>query len=119
MKAKTVTLDPWKWQGVLVTGCSGEQFAALVKRDIGASVGLGVHSQGHAYVEYGKPWYLWVDSIDDVPGLAHEAFHITSGVLEGRGLSMSRESEEAYTYTMEALLRAALDKRGWQRVKPK
>jgi hypothetical protein len=117
MKAKTIELVPWKWQGVLVAGGTIAQFAALVKRDAGADIDASPYSAGHAYVEYGKPWYLWVESIDDVPSLAHEAFHVTSGVLEGRGLKLSHESEEAYTYTLSHILTHAVNRKGWERVR--
>lgn len=116
MKTKVIRLSLWKWDGVLVAGGTAEDFAAFAKRDIKAVVDVGTHSAGHAYVEYGRPFALWVESLDNVPALAHEALHITSGVLEARGLKHTPESEEAYTYTMEAIIREALRRQGWRRV---
>ena len=117
MKAKTIELVPWKWQGVLVAGGTIEQFSALVKRDTGAEIDASPYSAGRAYVAYGMPWYLWVESIDDVASLAHEAFHIVSGVLQARGLKLSRKSEEAYTYTLSHIMTHAVNRKGWERVR--
>lgn len=102
---------PWKWDGMVLIGGSPDDFKTFAKREIGADVETGSNSAGHAYVEYGKPWLLWVDSAKNVPALAHEALHVTAGVLLGRGLKHCANSEEAYTYTMEDILRQALDKR--------
>jgi hypothetical protein len=115
MKEKHITLAIWKWEGKVLAGGSAEQFAAFIKREIGAEIEVGSNSAGHAYVAYGQPWYLWVDSLDNVPTLAHEVFHVTTGVLEARGMKYSSAGEEAYTYTLEYIMREALNKKGWRR----
>lgn len=116
MKAVNVTLMPWKWDGTVLTGGTADAFKAWAKKALDADVDTGSNSAGHAYVEYGKPWVIWIDSIANVPALAHEALHVAAGVLEGRGLSFSKGSEEAYTYTMEDILRQVLTSKRWKRV---
>lgn len=118
MKQKHLNLSLWKWEGVVLVGGKPSDFKAYCEREIHASPEVAEHSAGHAYVEYGKPWVVWVESLDNVPTLAHEVFHVTTGVLEARGLSLSSASEEAYTYTLEAILRATLEKGGWRAVRP-
>ena len=107
MRFLTVALSLWKWKGVIAVGSTESQFAAFAKEH-GISIEGGRTSAGRAYVELGKPWLLWIETLDDVAALAHEALHIASGVLECRGLKHVAESEEAYTYTMEAIIRVAL-----------
>lgn len=36
--------------------------------------------------------------------IAHEALHITKAALDRRGLKMTRDAEEAYTYQMESIV---------------
>lgn len=118
MKRLDVTLIPWKWEGIVLIGGTSAQFSAWAKTFMGAEVSTGEHACGHAYVEYGKAWVLWLET-KDVPNLAHEALHITAGVLEGRGLTFCKGSEEAYTYTMEDILHQVLtaQPRQWKRVR--
>lgn len=117
MKVIDVHLMPWKWDGVICVGDTSADFIAYVKKTFDITVTSGAPATGHAYVEYGKPWVLWVETLDDIPALAHEALHIAAGVLEARGLKHSDASEEAYTYTMEDILRQTLKKKAkWTRV---
>lgn len=115
MRCKRVELEIWRWHGLVCQGGSREDFQAFVKRVAHHEITLGAHSCGHAFVAYGEPWLLWVGSLDDVASLAHEALHITSGVLEGRGMKWTNEGEEAYTYTMAHIIRCALARTGWCR----
>lgn len=108
VKSLDLTLSIWKWEGCVVVGGTSGDFVAWAKRVFGIEIVTGEHSAGHAYVAYGQPWLLWVESLKNIPALAHEALHIASGVLDGRGLKHTPESEEAYTYTMEAIMRAVL-----------
>ena len=119
MKVLTVKLMPWKWQGLVFVGGLVDEYRAAIKRDIGADASVGSNSAGHAYVEYGKPFAIWVESLKDVPCLAHEALHVTNGILEARGLKPTSESEEAYTYTMEDILKQVLDAKpsAWRTVR--
>lgn len=105
MKVLEVNLPLWKWQGFVFTGGSGTAYQRVVKRDFGADVSVGPHACGHAYVEYGRPFTMWLETRDNLPALAHEALHIAAGVLEARGLTFANPSEEAYTYTMEDIIR--------------
>lgn len=120
MKELGISLGLWKWEGLVFCGGDSAQFRAVVKRYIDADIETQAHSCAHAYLEYGKPWMLWIQTLDDVPSLAHEALHITAGLLEARGLKFTEASEEAYTYTMEAIIRAVLTakKAEWKTIKP-
>jgi hypothetical protein len=116
MKQITVTLDVWKWQGSVLVGGTSEDFKVWAKKYIDAEITTGTNAAGHAYVEYGKPWLIWVESLKDIPALAHEALHVTAGILEARGLTFGAPSEEAYTYTMEFIIRQALTAKKWRQV---
>lgn len=117
MKYLDITFVTWKWQGRVLVGGTFEDFKRYAKRWIDADVLGGENSCGHAYVAYGQPWLLWVESLKNVPALAHEALHVTTGVLEGRGLKHTAESEEAYTYTMEQILREVLTAKRWRQAR--
>jgi hypothetical protein len=112
----SMSLIPWKWEGTVLVGGTSREFAAFAKKQIDADITTGDGAAGHAYVEYGKPWLLWVESLTDVAALAHEALHVAAGVLECRGLKHTDASEEAYTYTMEHIMRTALACRQWKAV---
>lgn len=114
LKTTFVTLDIWKWQGSVLVGGTSADFKAWAKQYLDADITTGENACGHAYVEYGKPWALWVESLQDVAALAHEALHVTAGILEARGLTFGAPSEEAYTYTMERIIRRALTAKKWQ-----
>lgn len=109
-----MALGIWKWEGVIAQGGTIAEFVAFAKKQGATKIEDSNHSAGRAYVELGVPWLLWVESLADISALAHEALHIASGVLEARGLKHTAESEEAYTYTMEAIIRAALMATEWQ-----
>lgn len=117
MKAIDVTLAIWKWQGVVLIGGTSAEFATWAKKYINADITTGSNAAGHAYVEYGQPWLLWVESLKNVPAIAHEALHIAAGVLEARGLKYNAGSEEAYTYTMEFILSAVLSAKRWRHIR--
>lgn len=117
MKYIDVSLSIWKWEGRILIGGSPSDAKKHAKAFADAEANIGEHAAGHAFVEYGKPWLLWLASLDDIPALSHEAFHITSGVLEARGLRLTDASEEAYTYTMEAIVRAAVTAKGWRKTR--
>lgn len=111
MLTTDVTLELWKWQGIVIVGGTSTDFTRWAKKAIAVDIESCSNAAGHAYVEMGKPWLIWAASVKDVPTLAHEALHVASGVLEARGLKHTDASEEAYTYTMEYILRAVLDRR--------
>ena len=113
MKCKRIELTIWKWDGLVASGGRPSDFQALVKRIADHDITVGDNSAGHAFVAYGKPWLLWVQDIKDVPALAHEALHVAAGVIESRGMKHTPESEEAYTYTMEHIIRCGLSRKGW------
>lgn len=108
-----MSLSLWKWEGVVAVGGTIAEFVAFAREKGATKIEDTTHTCGRAYVEMGVPWLLWVETLDDLPSLAHEALHVASGVLEARGLKHVAESEEAYTYTMEGIIRAALSAREW------
>jgi hypothetical protein len=67
---------------------------------------------GHA-----KPFMVWVRDFD-IPVLVHELEHAVFMLLDTRGLKHCDDSEEAYTYTVEALLRQVLKSDDWALVRP-
>jgi hypothetical protein len=118
MKVTDITLDVWKWEGCVLTGGRSTDFKDWAKKYIDADITTGANAAGHAYVEYGKPWLIWVDTLKNLPALAHEALHVASGILEARGLKFGLDSEEAYTYTMEQIIRQTLAAKKWRQTFP-
>lgn len=108
-------LMPWKWQGAVVRGGTPADFARWVKTYLGADINVHENNEARAYVQIGHPWVIWVRSTENIPALAHEALHVAAGVLESRGLKFSNDSEEAYAYTVEDIMRRTL-KAKWRRV---
>lgn len=113
MKYIVVNLSLWKWEGVIAAGGTIAEFIAFAKAEGATKIEETAATAGRTYVELGVPWFLWVETLDDIPALAHEALHVTSGILECRGIKHTAESEEAYTYTMEGIIRAALSATEW------
>lgn len=114
LKACDVFMPLWKWDGIVIVGGQSCDFAAWAKRSLDANITTADHATGHGYVEMGKPWLIWLESIENIPSLAHEALHVTAGVLEARGIWHHESSEEAYTYTMEHIIRTALSTKRWR-----
>ena len=107
MKQVDICLMPWKWDGIALLGCPESEFIRVVKEQTDET--LDAHNgMGRAYLKKGSCFVLWVEDETNFPSLAHEALHITAAILEQRGLTLSESSEEAYTYTMEDILRQVL-----------
>lgn len=118
MKRLAVNLDIWQWQGTVVTGGTAETFKELL-RDCKLEPGsITEFAAGASHIEEGVPWFIWVEKPDDFETLAHEALHVTFYVLGSRGLEHCEASEEAYTYTMDAITRTVkrAKSRDWKRV---
>lgn len=115
MKIMRIFLPLWKWEGAVLHGGTSQDFAQWAKKHLDADITPGANAAGYAYLAYGIPWALWVEDIKNVPNLAHEVFHITTGLLEARGLTLSNASEEAYTYTLEHILLRVLSNKKWSR----
>ncbi len=109
-------LMPWKWEGVVLHGGSGLRYRKWAKDALTIDVSADNGCAAHAYVLRGAPWLLWLADLTDIPSLAHEALHVTAGVLEARGMTLTRESEEAYTYTLEDIIRQTLAVKKWTKV---
>jgi hypothetical protein len=118
VKSIDIVLDIWKWSGIVFVGGKSADFAAWCKKNLDIEIETGSNAAGHAHVSYGKPWVIWIESLNEVACLAHEALHVTTGILEARGLKYSEASEEAYTYTMEFIISHALTTKGYRKVKP-
>ena len=61
--------------------------------------------------EEGK-FLIWIEPYDDSPEwyavLTHEVMHTTFEILKSIGISLRDESEEAYTYYADSLIRQAI-----------
>lgn len=119
MRSKIITMNPWGWHGNLVVGGDPATFSKRMIHELGlheyggSLTGLG----GWAWLPKGQGWVVWVEDLKNFPVLAHEGFHMVSGILETRGLVHTKESEEAYAYTLQDFLTQALNKKGWTNVK--
>lgn len=77
---------------------------------------MSVKSQARkatASLAEGKPVMVWVHDIRDVATLVHELIHAVWGMMRYRGVTYNHEGEEAYTYTLESLLRKILAQKKW------
>lgn len=123
MKRLMVPLEVWQWDGTVLTGGTAAEFNELLaslayvakEEDDGS---IGKHTAGACYVDEGKPWLIWVEDPKDLETLVHEALHVVFRVLGSRGLTHSESSEEAYTYTLDAITRRVkgAKARDWKRV---
>lgn len=115
IRIKFVSLSIWQWDGAIIRG-SWDAYRAWAQKSSNAEPSVfddgGEAPAGHAWVQAGRPWLLWTETADPAV-LAHEALHVTAGVLGARGLSFTPESEEAYTYTMMAIMAEAISAKGW------
>lgn len=117
IREATFRLDPWKWDVVVLHGEGRPGDLERYVKGLGIpEPNVGVHANGHAWVWYGVVAIMWVKSLKMVPELVHEVVHVVSGILEGRGMKFTRDSEEAYTYAVEHLLRMILAQKKWDRV---
>lgn len=118
MRARTLTLSPWKVTVLLLVGGRIARVPAVSVRRYGAPVEVTASD----VTALGKTWYfgqlprlVWVHDREDVAVLAHELLHVVFGILAVRGVDLSEDSEEAYTYLLEDLIRQATSRTGWQR----
>jgi hypothetical protein len=115
LRIGTFRLQPWRMELILLHGAGHAQLAAYV-REHHAIVDYVPEATavGHAFVYDGRPAIVWVQSIRDVPVLVHELMHVVFAVLANRGLKPVDDAEEAYTYTLECLLRQVLEHSEWE-----
>jgi hypothetical protein len=108
---------PWKWEVAVLQGGTPTQIERYVRANgwTGDFTLLESHI-GHCWVQDGMPVIVWVHAIADVPTLVHELMHAVFGMFAARGLKHGPDSEEAYTYTVEDLLRRVLRAQRWGRV---
>jgi hypothetical protein len=111
--------NPWKWEVCFIQGGTEAQVTKYVQEQgWDGDVSMQDGAMGHCWVRLGSPVVVWVQSVRDVPSLVHEIMHAVFGMFEARGLKHSRESEEAYTYTVEDLLRRVLEAKKWATLRP-
>lgn len=117
-------LMPWRHDCLILVGGTLRQASREAARLLGQPDVEEVtvsDNLGRAWFPDGKPTALWVRSLDpvDLPVLLHEVIHVVSRTLRNRGLVLSCDSEEAFTYTAEEMFRAIMTERHWQRVRRK
>lgn len=109
---KHISLGPFNWDGFVFLGGTEADvhkwFHKHLKIDFSEGIRPEHQINGLAWVEANQPWYIWVKDPHNVPTLAHEALHITARVLRDRGLSLTVESEEAYTYVLGSIMSQSL-----------
>lgn len=54
-----------------------------------------------------REWTLWFPPGAPVDTIVHESLHLCAQVLRHRGVPLSRDSEEAYAYYLEAIVHQA------------
>lgn len=112
LRIKYLSLPPWNWDGAVIAG-PWTSYIRWVKGREDVDLSQMEPPAGHSLVADGRPWLLWVESRTNFPVLAHEGLHIVSGVLQARGMQHTDASEEAYAYTLTALLKDATSSKGW------
>lgn len=110
-------VSPYKWWCVVIVGGLPADVAPYISRRVGHGIEIVPGSNGHTVVIGGAPVVMWLrhQPARAVPVLVHEAMHAVSGILDGRGLKWTPDSEEAYTYGVEDLVRRVLAERTWRR----
>ncbi len=91
--------------------CSGNRYINRVKDEFGTIVLNIEHSVGRFRVYYkdNDPiGVIWVRDKKDICSIAHECFHAACWILADRGISLTDESEEAYAYLQQFLLKKIL-----------
>lgn len=110
-------LGLWRSHGVLHKGPSPEPLILEAKLRFGMDLSA-VQDTAAGCVAFGPgdPWIMWVQDPDNVGTLAHEAFHAASGLLHSRGMRLCPDSEEAFAYTITAIVEEFTKKKGWARI---
>ncbi len=111
----TFTAQPWRHQiGILhgpVKPCKA-WVATTFGKDVAAMIEEG--NAGMTYRDRDCPVLIWLKDINSIPTLVHELLHAVFFILEDKGLSLSEDSEEAYTYTTGDLLTQILERKKWK-----
>lgn len=108
MKALPVYVAVWKWGGWVLVGPS-KDYPGFMKQQLDTVDELKPNIGGHTTIDEDKPWVLWVPDLCDHAVLAHEAFHVAYAVLDTRGVKLSVDSEEAFAYTIEHVVRTVME----------
>lgn len=70
---------------------------------------LSESAKGHFLWEQGHTQaVVWIHDPDDIPCLSHELIHYTIAVLEHRGVPITEQCSEAFTYLHQSVLTHAM-----------
>lgn len=120
MKSFTITNDvyPGKLKVCIGSNAEFQKMIYSVHKDVLNAEGVEIpDSAGGMHVEIedeeGVNWYyLWMPeySKENMGDLLHECLHYTFAVLRHVGITLSPESEEAYTYFYQSTVERILHK---------
>jgi hypothetical protein len=91
-------------------GTPKDYFIKQVKHELHTDITLQ-HSTNGRYIQFTKDNIAinWIWTNDKSPILlAHEAFHAAHCILQSKGLRLTDDSEEAYAYFIEFIMRKTL-----------
>jgi hypothetical protein len=119
-RVKILHCPPYKNDVLAVVGAVParwlrEQLTALDVHG-GADLIAVDHCEARLWFANNAPVFMWLRSLDSVPVIAHETLHVAAGVLRNRGVTLSAESEEAFTYLQEYICAQLCDADGWDQV---
>jgi hypothetical protein len=106
---------PWKYQVGVLYG-PAKECDKWVKKNIDPNLTVEEYSDGMTFRKFGKPILIWVKDIKKMSTLVHEILHAVFFILDDRGVILSEESEETYTYTVSDLLDQILKHKKWKAV---
>lgn len=96
----------------LVSDCSYSDFRQLVLDNDSYECGQYRDKTIGMYVpiQETNTYYLFIQSVENIPLIAHEVLHMIFDMLESKGLELNSGSEEAYTYSFEYWMGTVLSK---------
>lgn len=112
---------PVYWVSIVLLRCEVEEIPALLAGEIPdtptcteilkwCDIPAGVSGRfiGTFSDVYKSIAIVWIRPSSGLPVLVHELMHVVTYVLNGRGVSLCDQSDEAYCYYIEWLLRTAI-----------
>ncbi len=101
---KHIYIDIYK-ENIYFATCSWQQYKKLTKSEFGLILthknpdGLfGVRYHKNSDVPVGT---IWIKPNADLATLAHECFHATFWIMQMKGIGLSDESEESYSWLLQ------------------
>lgn len=113
LRRASFMLEPWRAEVVVLHGGTEGALQAYMRATYDITYTPDDNTAGHAFMFNGKPAIVWVYALDDVPILMHELSHVVFAVLRSRGMRTGAATEEAFTYTLECLVRLVLEQDAW------